>query len=314
MVHPDLSRLSLAPTGAGQSAQSQRSNAQLLDEIENLTINLMQNLDTMERRVDQLLSIMLTSSPGLRLRAEGKVGELEARIIAKLRQDPAQYTERDRIRKLLEDDEWGEPITNHAQVVAQIKHTLRVLKGLGAVPTVQGEVLVEASRPYAPQPDPNTTEPPNSLPNVDDRVSPLMAQFEQKLAIVTAAWRLYADERVADWEMQLAVGVRRAATPEELQAAFALWKEMNRAEAPLTEEVRRAYSDVAVAGVVPHVESEHDARRKALDEAFVELEHKMRALRMPFVQKSVDPAYDFDESIKRAQDRLAIRRAQKRAN
>ena len=89
---------------------------------------------------------------------------------------------------------------------------------------------------------------------------------------------------------------------------------MRRAEEPLTEEVRRAYSDVAVAGVVPNVESEHDARRKALDEAFVELEDKMRALRMPFVQKSVDPAYDLDEAIKRTQDRAAIRRAQKRAN
>ena len=309
---PDLSRLSLAPTGAGESAATSRSDAQILQEIEKLNIKQMQSLENMELRVDQLLSIMVTS-PIKRKTAKTYLLELEKRMSFTLKDDAARFTERDRIRRLLENREWGEPITNHALVAAQIKHTLRVLEGLGAVPTVQGEALLEAEKPHAPPPGWIKEAERVSLPTVDDRVSPLMAELEQKLADVTAAWRIYANDRALDWEMQLVYEVRTASTPEELQAAFELWKKLRREEGSLTEELRLAYEDVAVEGVVPHVESAHVARDEALGEAFVELEEKMRALKMPFVQKSVDPAYDFDESIERFQNRLAMRRAQKRA-
>ena len=312
MFCPDLSRLSLAPTGAGESAATPRSDAQILQEIEKLNIKQMQSLENMELRVDQLLSIMVTS-PIKRKIAKTKLLELEKRMSLILKNDAARFTERDRIRRLLEDREWDEPIANHALVAAQIKHTLRVLKGLGAVPTVQGEALLEASKPHAPPSRWITDADDVSEPTVDDRVSPLMAVLEQKLADVTASWRIYANDRALDWEVQLVYGVGTASTPEELQKAFELWKELRKEEGSLTEELRLAYEDVAVEGVVPHVESAHVARDEALGKAFVELEEKMRALKMPFVQKSVDPAYDFDESIERFQTRLAMRRAQKRA-
>jgi hypothetical protein len=274
----------------------------------------MQSLENMELRVDQLLSIMVTS-PIKRETAKTILHELEKRMSFTLKNDTARFTERDRTRRLLEDREWGEPITNHALVAAQIKHTLRVLKGLDAVPTVQGEALLEATDPHAPPPGWITNAEHVSEPTVDDRVSPLMAELEQKLADVTAAWRNYANERALDWEVQLVYGVRTASTPEELQAAFELWKKLRREEGSLTEELRLAYEDGAVEGVVPHVESAHVARDKALGEAFVELEESMRALGMTIEneeEEEVD-SDDLDAVIERVQDRVAMRRAQKRA-
>lgn len=308
-MHPDLSRLSLAPTGAGQASKIQKTDQEIFNEIARLVIRQMQNLDTMERRVDQLLSIMLTS-PGLRDAADAKVGELERRMIVKFTQDPASFTKRDRTRNLLETD----PVANHALVVYQIKHTLRVLEGLGATKMAQGEILVEVL-PQGAQSSIPMAHLHSPAPSVDQRVVELAAEFEDKLLTVTADWYRDADARAAGWEAQLEYEVRQAEEPKEVQAAVELWKALREEEELLTEELRRAYKaknaaivdhcgcdalDVATADGLEHIESAHNARCAALEEAGEELEAKMQEV------DSDDEVGQIEYYQQKARDRRAL--------
>lgn len=293
LPHPDLSRLSLAPTGAPKARAPgvafpdlKLDDESFVERMKHKRFSAIKSLEPIEAFVDRLMSIVRTpNSSTLKVEAKNLLDELEREIVKRIAEQAAAYTASDRVQTLLRVN--AVVVTDYARVVDQIKHTLRILNGLGALKAAKGHVLVEAEGYVAP----SSWAEQVPASDVDQQVMEVMADFEATLVRVAEDWYRELDTEANQWNAQLESLVESAETREELNAAFTLLNQLYEEEAPLTERLRRAFDakqdallqccssdalEVSHADGVDALQNAHEARVEALLKASVELEDKMQ--------------------------------------
>lgn len=293
MLYPDLGRLSLAPTGAPKARAPgvafpdlKLDNEEFVEKMKHKRFSAIKSVQQLEAFADRLMSIMRTSSSlSLKSEAENLLGDVESEIVKRFAEKAAAYTASDRVQTLLRVD--AVVVTDYAHVIDQIKHTLRILNGLGTLKTAEGYVLVQADGHVAS----SSSDEHVPASEVDQQVMDAMADFKAKLKSVAEDWYYKLDTEANQWNAQLESLAESAETLKEVSAAITRLRQMYKEEDLLTERLHRAFDakqdaqgkccssdalEVSHEDGVKALESAHNARLEAMLEVSVELELKMK--------------------------------------